>query len=85
MSIIRSNLDVHGLHLDEAINVINKAILTCYKQQKEVLYVNHGFNKGNKIKSWCLNKAIENEYVIMVKPGENEGISNIYIKTNFNK
>ena len=81
MSISRGCLDVHGLLLSEAIIVINKAIKTSYDKQVSVLYVNHGFNKGNKIKSWCLNKSIENEYVSLVTPGENEGITNIYIKT----
>ena len=49
MSISRGCLDVHGLLLSEAIIVINKAIKTSYDKQVSVLYVNHGFNKGNKI------------------------------------
>ena len=47
-------LDVHGLTLDNAINVIKKNIEIAYKNGENILYVNHGFNNGHKFKSWCL-------------------------------
>ena len=80
MYVDASALDVHGLTLSQAINVINKAIQTSYEKGVSVLYVNHGFNVGNKIKTWCLKNATENSLVIKVEAGKNEGISNIYIK-----
>ena len=75
-------LDVHHLTLDAAIKVIEKNIETSYNNNVGILYVNHGFNKGNKIKTWCKNEAIKNRCVLRTDSGENEGITNIYIKIN---
>jgi hypothetical protein len=47
-----------------------------------VLYINHGFNKGSKIKTWCKNELLNNDLVIKVDSGDNEGISKVYIKLN---
>ena len=78
------NLDVHGLTLIQAKNVINKAINQAYSNNISILYVNHGFNNGSKIKSWCKNELINNDKVIKVDSGDNEGISKVYIKLNLN-
>ena len=79
-----NNLDVHGLTLSQAQEIINKAIKLAYENNVSVLYINHGFNNGQKIKSWCKNKLINNELVIKVYSGINEGISNVIIKLNIN-
>ncbi len=78
-------LNVHGLTLTQAKNVINKAINLAYTNNVSILYINHGFNNGSKIKSWCKNELINNKYVIKVDSGENEGVSKIYIKLNIEK
>ena len=75
-------LDVHGLTLSSAIKVINNSITNAYKTGVSVLNVNHGFNNGEKIKSWCKNELINNNLVIKVDSGENEGISKVFIKLN---
>ena len=80
MHINGTYLDVHGLTLSEAKTVINKSIQQCYENGTAYLKVNHGFNNGNKIKNWCLNKPIENPLVIKVGNGENEGITILFIK-----
>ena len=79
-----NNLDVHGLTLSQAQEIINKAIKLAYENNVTVLYINHGFNNGQKIKSWCKNKLINNELVIKVDSGINEGISKVFIKLNIN-
>ena len=79
-----NNLDVHGLTLSQAKNVINKAINQAYSNNISILYINHGFNNGSKIKSWCKNELINNDNVIKVDSGDNEGISKVYIKLNLN-
>ena len=79
-----NNLDVHGLKLSQAQEIINKAIKLAYENNVSVLYINHGFNNGQKIKSWCKNKLINNELVIKVYSGINEGISKVFIKLNIN-
>ena len=79
-----NNLDVHGLTLSQAQEIINKAIKLAYENNISVLYINHGFNNGQKIKSWFKNKLINNELVIKVDSGINEGISNVFIKLNIN-
>lgn len=79
-----NNLDVHGLTLSQAQEIINKAIKLAYENNVSVLYINHGFNNGQKIKSWCKNKLINNELVIKVYSGINEGISKVFIKLNIN-
>ena len=79
-----NNLDVHGLTLSQAQEIINKAIKLAYENNVSVLYINHGFNNGQKIKSWCKNKLINNELVIKVDSGINEGISKVFIKLNIN-
>ena len=56
-----NNLDVHGLTLSQAQEIINRAIKLAYENNVSVLYINHGFNNGQKIKSWCKNKLINNE------------------------
>ena len=75
-------LNVHGLTLTQAKNVISKAVNQAYINNISVLYINHGFNNGTKIKSWCKNELINNNYVIKVDSGDNEGISKVYIKVN---
>lgn len=75
-------LDVHGLTLTQAKNVINKAVIQAYTNNTSVLYINHGFNNGSKIKTWCKNELINNDLVIKVDSGDNEGISKVYIKLN---
>jgi DNA-nicking Smr family endonuclease len=75
-------LDVHGLLLSQAIIVIKKAIEQAYNNGCTVLYVNHGFNNGRKIKTWCANEAINIDHVLKVTSGINDGITNIYIKLN---
>lgn len=75
-------LDVHGLNIDEAIKVIKKNIDLAYKNNETILYVNHGFNNGHKIKSWCLKEGKNLSNVIKVESGDNEGISKFYIKLN---
>lgn len=79
-----NNLDVHGLTLSQAQEIINKAVKLAYENNVSVLYINHGFNNGQKIKSWCKNKLINNELVIKVDSGINEGISKVFIKLNIN-
>ena len=78
-------LDVHGLTLIQAQRVITKAVFNAFMNDISVLYVNHGFNSGEKIKSWCRTNAIKLKHVIKVEPGDNEGISKLYIQTNFFK
>ena len=79
-----NNLDVHGLTLSQAQEIINKAVKLAYENNVSVIYINHGFNNGQKIKSWCKNKLINNELVIKVDSGINEGISKVFIKLNIN-
>lgn len=76
---MHDSLDVHGLTLNQAIIVIKKAIKLAYEKQMSVLYINHGFNNGTKIKDWCLKQAKNEKYVVKVDCGENEGITKIFI------
>lgn len=78
-------LDVHGLNLTQAKKVILKSIDDLYKKGVSVLYINHGFNNGRKIKSWCINELIKANKVIKVTSGENEGISKVYLDVNLFK
>ena len=80
-----SNLDVHGLTLIQAQRVITKAVFNAFMNDVSVLYINHGFNSGEKIKTWCRNDVIKLKHVIKVEPGDNEGITKLYIQTNFFK
>ena len=80
-----SNLNVHGLNLNQAKKVIVEAINNSYNNGISVLYINHGFNNGRKIKSWCINECNKLEHVIKVEVGDNEGISKVYIKINLTK
>ena len=75
-----NSLDVHGLTLIQAKKVINQSITNAYKMGISVLYINHGFNSGRKIKTFCKNELINNDLVIKVDSGENEGISKVYLK-----
>ena len=77
-----NSLDVHGLTLIQAKKVINQAITNAYKMGISVLYINHCFNSGRKIKTFCKNELINNDLVIKVDSGENEGISKVYLKIN---
>ena len=69
-----NNLNVHGLTLNQAKNVINKAIEQAYINNVSVLYINHGFNNGFKIKSWCKKEVINNALVIKVANSINKTI-----------
>lgn len=77
---VNKSLDVHGLQLNDAIKIIERNVEISYENGISVLYVNHGFNHGNKIKSWCLNNGKQIKHVIKVAPGSNEGITNFYIE-----
>ena len=77
---VNKSLDVHGLHLNEAIKIIERNVEISYENGISVLYINHGFNNGSKIKTWCLNKGNQIKHVIKVMPGINEGITNFYIE-----
>ena len=78
-------LDVHGLTLSQAKKVIINAINTAYDNNSSFLLVNHGFNLGSKIKSFCKNEVPSLDKVIKVESGDNEGISKIFIKMNITK
>lgn len=78
-------LDVHGLTLNQAIITIKQAVLLAYQQMVPILYINHGFNNGNKIKSWCLKEGKKIKNVLKVESGDNEGISKFYICLNYKK
>lgn len=73
-------LDVHGLTLLQAKKAIENAVNLSYETGQSVLNVNHGFNQGNKIKTWCLKSSKSLKHVLKVESGENEGISKIYIE-----
>lgn len=73
-------LDVHGLTLLQAKKVIENAVNIAYETGQSVLNVNHGFNQGNKIKTWCLKSGKNLKHVIKVESGENEGISKLFIE-----
>ena len=75
-------IDVHGLLLHQAKIVITNAIELAYKNGDSVLNINHGFNNGKKIKSWCIHNLRDNEYVIKIESGDNEGITKAFIKLN---
>lgn len=78
-------LDVHGLTLSQAKNVIKNAINIAYDNNTPFVLINHGFNNGSKIKTWCKNEVATLDKVIKVDSGDNEGISKIYIKINISK
>ena len=82
---IEKTLDVHGLTLSRAIKVITNAISVAYENNTPFILINHGFNNGSKIKTWCKNEAAMLDKVIKVDSGDNEGISKIYIKINISK
>jgi len=75
-------LDVHKMTLDNAIKLIKEQVNIAYENGMAIVHVNHGFNKGTKIKSWCLNNGSTLEHVLKVTTGENEGITDFYIDTS---
>ena len=78
----KTPLDVHGLTLRQAQKVIISNIEECYKNNINILFINHGFNNGNKIKTWCFNEIKNIKHVINVLPGPNEGITLVEIENN---
>ena len=77
------DIDVHGLSRIEARKHIIDTIKDYYNKKKTLLYVNHGFNNGNKIKTWLLegNDIKSLDEVIDVKENPcNPGITIIHIK-----
>ncbi len=80
---INSFLDVHSLNLEQAKKVILREIHTLYENDICVLHVNHGFNNGQRIKSWCLREGLHIPHVIKVESGENEGITTFCIESNW--
>lgn len=79
------SLNVHGLTLDQAKKVIENAINIAYDNNSSFILVNHGFNSGSKIKTYCKNEIPKLDKVIKVESGDNEGISKIFIKLNVSK
>ena len=76
----KNYLDVHTYTLDDAKRLIQKAIDLSYNNGFPSLKVIHGFNNGDKIKTWCLKSGKNLKHVIKVDSGENEGITIFYIE-----
>ncbi len=76
---MNNKIDVHNLTLDDAKKYIVQAINISYQKGYSILEVIHGFNNGNKIKTWCLKSGTKLNHVIKVESGENEGISKFFI------
>ncbi len=78
-------VDVHGMDLLNAQKVIKAQINEAYQLGKCVININHGFNHGKKIKTWCLKEVQFLPHVLKVDSGMNEGITKIYIECDFFK
>ena len=74
-------IDLHGMNVEEAIARVADEVLRA-SSAVYVIRVIHGYNNGTRIKNAILEEYSygRNPKVIKVRPGSNQGITELYLR-----
>ena len=72
-------IDLHGLHQDEAIKVIDKAIASAGPSTYQLQLI-HGYNRGTSLRSMIYDWYQYEPKVKRIMPGDNPGITVLVLK-----
>ena len=61
-------IDIHGMNFKDACEYIKKTINECYKNRVLTIKVIHGYNNGDRIKTWVRNSKELGSSVMKVEP-----------------
>lgn len=74
-------IDIHGMNFKDACQYIKDTIKKCYKNRVLSIKVIHGYNHGDRIKTWVRSSSELGDYVIRVEADFfNSGASIIHLK-----
>ena len=72
-------IDLHGLTLDEAIPVIDKAIQEAGPTTYQIHLI-HGYNRGTRLRSMIYDEYKYEPKIKRIIPGDNPGITVLVMK-----
>jgi len=72
-------IDLHGLHQDEAIRVIDKAIASAGPMTYQIHLI-HGYNRGTSLRSMIYDWYQYEPKVKRIIPGDNPGITVLVLR-----
>ena len=72
-------IDLHGLHQDEALKVIDKAIKNAGPGTYQIQLI-HGYHRGTNLRSMIYDWYEGSPFVKRVIPGDNPGITILVLK-----
>ena len=72
-------IDLHGLHQDEAIRVIDKAIASAGPMTYQIHLI-HGYNRGTSLRSMIYDWYQYEPKVKRIIPGDNPGITILVLR-----
>ena len=75
-------VDLHGLHQEEAIKVIDKAIAAADSTTYQIQLI-HGYNRGTKLRQMIYDWYRYESKVKRIIPGDNPGITVLVLKELF--
>ena len=72
-------IDLHGLHRDEAINIIGKALKTADNSTYQIKLI-HGYNRGTSLKDMIIDEFRYHPKVLRIQPGDNLGTTILILR-----
>ena len=75
-------VDLHGLHQEEAVKVIDKAIAAADSSTYKIQLI-HGYNRGTSLRSMIYDEFRYEKKVKRIIPGDNPGITILVMKEMF--
>ena len=72
-------IDLHGMFRDEAIKVIDKALINTDSGTYQIKLV-HGYNRGTSLKSMIIDEYRYHPKVLRVQPGDNLGTTILVLR-----
>ena len=75
-------VDLHGLRQEEAIRVIDRAIVSADPSTYQIQLI-HGYNRGTSLRSMIYEEYRYEKKVKRIIPGDNQGITILVLKELF--
>ena len=72
-------IDLHGLRQEEAMKVIDKAIVAAEPTTYQLQLI-HGYHRGTSLRSMIQDEYRWHEMVLRIMPGDNPGITVLVLK-----
>lgn len=73
------DIDLHGLFREEAIKVIDKALMAADNSVYQIRLI-HGYHRGTSLKNMILDEYKYHPKVLRIRPGDNQGITILVLR-----